>query len=329
MAKTERGIGVIRYEYIDSSIREEDIHPDLIFDKEREMARDFVTRITMPLDIKPCFVCHTPRHEILFQKWGCQYAICPESWTVSLASLPDEEILFNYYHSSEISRFRASMRYQSEVSKKRKELWHSQIGWIEGRVSRYLGNDKYTVTDWGSKSVGWIDVLETATFLDRLFVQEPLPPINETTDTNEQADIICLIDVLQRETEPHKLLKRIASKLKPGGLFIVSCRAGSGFDVITLRENSKSIFPLDHVFLPSPRGMEILLKQAGFDVLELTTPGLLDMKYLKNAGSEIPKEQYFQRYIVEQGDEFLLERMQGFLQRNNLSSHLRCVAKRR
>ena len=135
--------------------------------------------------------------------------------------------------------------------------------------------------------------------------------------------------MIQRAVRPQELLERISQKLRLGGLLIVSCRAGSGFDILTLREASESIFPLDHILLPSPKGIQVLLVQAGFDVLELTTPGLLDMKYVKRAKENIPKDQYFQRYIVEHGDEFFLERMQGFLQRNNLSSHLRCVARKK
>ena len=143
------------------------------------------------------------------------------------------------------------------------------------------------------------------------------------------ADIILLIDVLQREIDPLELLKRVAEKIQPGGILIATCRSGSGFDVLTLRGHSENIFPLDHIFLPSPQGMTHLFEDAGFEMLELTTPGLLDMKYVQKAGDNIPEDQYFLRYIVDQRNELLLERMQGFLQRNNLSSHLRCVARKK
>ncbi|MBW1743619.1 MAG: methyltransferase domain-containing protein [Deltaproteobacteria bacterium] len=318
---------MIRYEFVDSSIREEDIHPDFIFDRERKLAHDFVTKIKVSGDIQPCPVCGTSRDEILFEKLGCQYAICPKTWAISLGSLPDEEVLLEYYHHSELFKFRASREYQDAVSQKRKDLWENQISWIEGRVSRHMGNDKYVVIDWGSRLIGWVDFVDTASFVDRLFVQEPLPPISESTDIDEKVDIVVLFNVLQRESQPQVLLKRIAQKLKPGGLLITSCRAGSGFDILTLRENSESIFPFDHIFLPSPKSMHLLLEQAGFVVLELTTPGFLDMKYVEKAKEDIPKDQHFQRYIMDQGDEFFSERMQGFLQRNNLSSLLNCVAK--
>lgn len=320
---------MIRCEFIDTSIREKDIHPDSIFDAERDLAYQFVSGIDQSRGIQPCPVCGTPRDEILFEKWGYRYAICPNSWSVSLATLPEEEKIKDYFNRSDLSRFRASRDYQNVVSKKRRDLWERQIGWMEGRVSRYLGNEKYTVIDWGGKFVGWMEFLDTASFVDKLVIQESLPPISNEPEHEDPVNIICLIDALQRETQPHKLLQRIAHKLKPGGLLIASCRAGSGFDIMTLRENSESVFPLDHIFLPSPQGMQVLLEQAGFEVMELTTPGLMDMKYIKNADEKIPKDQYFLRYIMKIGDDFFLERMQGFLQRNNLSSHLRCVAKRK
>jgi len=232
------------------------------------------------------------------------------------------------FHSSRKRRFRASEEYQTLLAQKRKNLWRGQIEWIAGRVSRYLGNDKYNVIDWGAKSVGWVQLLNTSSFIECLSIFEPLPPLNQSTDTLEEADIVCLIDVLQREADPLNLLQKVAGRIKPGGLLIASCRSGSGFDVLTLRDESDSIFPFDHIFLPSPKGMELLLEQTGLEVLELCTPGLLDMNYVKNSTQHIPKDQYFQRYLVEHADESVLERMQSFLQRNNLSSHLRFVAKK-
>ena len=74
--------------------------------------------------------------------------------------------------------------------------------------------------------------------------------------------------------------------------------------------------------------MSLLLKQVGFELLELSTPGLLDVQLMGRAGDRIPMHQYFQRYITSQCDEKVLERLQGFLQQNNLSSHLRVVAQK-
>jgi len=320
---------MIRYEFMDETIREEDIHPDLIFEKERNLARQFVEHIERPQIIQPCPVCRTDRTEILFEKWGVAYAMCPLTWSIGIAHIPDAAVIFQFFHESELARVRGSREYQDQVIRRRRDLWEHQIGWMEGRIHRYLGNDTYRVIDWGGKYIGWIDTLGTASFVDELSAEEPLPPITRKGPSMESADIVSLIDVLQRVQIPDAFLRNIYQRLRPGGLLIAACRSGSGFDILTLRENSENIFPLDHIYLPSPQELKLLLEKSGFEVLELTTPGLLDMRYIKNAVDRIPHDQFFQRYILDTKDEKFLERMQGFLQRNNLSSHLRCVARRR
>ena len=320
---------MIRYEFLDLSIQKESIHPESIFENERDLAQKFISRIKIGPDIQACPVCGAARNEILFKKWGMPYATCSHCWSSSISISPDSRTITKYFHGSKLSRLRASRDYQQQVSKNRSELWERQIGWMEGRIGRYLGNSKYSVIDWGSKYVGWADFLSTASFVETLNVEEPLPPIIRQDREKKKANIVCLMDVFQRITHPREELNKIHRSLIPEGLLIATCRAGSGFDILTLREHSDSIFPLDHIFLPSPKGMEILLEEAGFDVLEITTPGLFDMKYIQKAKARIPMDQYFTRYITDLGDDRLLERMQGFLQRNNLSSHLRFVAKRR
>lgn len=321
---------MIRFEFTDSSILEQDIHPHNVYDKELEIARLYFDALPeFSKNISPCPICGSGKREFFFAKWGFSYFLCPETWTVSLSSAPTKDFIDDYYKKSELAQYRASEGYQNLVTEKRRDLWESLVGWVEGRISRYLGYSKYLVADWGSRHIGWIQFLNTAAFIENLQVVEPLPPINEDSDQDEPFEIIFLLDVIQRERDPVSLLKRVWDKLKPGGILIASCRAGSGFDVLTLKERSSSIFPLDHITLPSPQGMEILLQKTGFEVLEITTPGLLDMKLIQNDIDKIPRDQFFLRYIFDQHDQLLLERMQGFLQRNNLSSHLRCVARKK
>ena len=320
---------MIRYEFMDLSIQKESIHPESIFENESDLAHKFISGMKIGTQLETCPACGGSRYEILFEKWGVPYATCDHCWSVSLSNYPDSQTISKYFHDSALSRLRASKEYQQQVSINRRELWEHQIGWMEGRIGRYLCNAKYSVIDWGSKFVGWTDSLSTASFIDTLKVEEPLPPILHQDGEKKNANIVCLMDVIQRYIHPLQELKKIHRRLNPGGLLIATCRAGSGFDILTIREHSYSIFPLNHILLPSPRGIETLLEEADFEVLEITTPGLFDMKYVKKAKAHIPKDQYFARYITDLGDDLLLERMQGFLQRNNLSSHVRCVAKRR
>ncbi|MBN1932357.1 MAG: methyltransferase domain-containing protein [Desulfobacterales bacterium] len=319
---------MIRYEYMDESIREQDIHPDTVFEQEQVIARALVSKLEKTGKIANCPICNSQRNELLFKKWGLTYAICPQTWSVALSMPLEPDVLSEYFKTSDLAKLRASRAYQDQVTHNRKELWAHQIEWMAARICRYLGNDRYQVVDWGGKFIGWEAMLSNAGFVATLSVEAALPPIINNAEQNELADVLCLIDVLQRMREPVAEMQTIAERIKPGGLLIATCRSGPGFDILTLREASESIFPLDHIFLPSPQGLAKLLHKTGFEVLEITTPGQFDMQYIRNSRHAIPHDQYFQRYLIEQGDEPLFERIQAFLQRNNLSSHLRCVAKR-
>ncbi len=320
---------MVRYEYLDLTVREKKIHPDGIFVNEKELAKRYIQTQKFKKKIEKCIFCGANTKETFFDKWGITYSLCLAEWSVGLGVLPEEKHIKAYFRKSPLAQFRSSKEYQDTVAKGRHYVWESLIEWIEGRVDRYLGNEKYKVADWGSKFVGWIQVLQEAKFVLHFDVIDPLPPILGGPENDDFLDIICLIDVLQRQTDPFNFLSNVWKKLSSGGILVLTCRSGSGFDILTLGKNTETVFPLDHISLPSPEGLKILLEKVGFDILELTTPGMLDVGYVQKSIHSISKEQYFQRYIFSQADEQTLERLQGFLQQNNLSSHIRCVARKK
>lgn len=318
---------MIRHEIFAPSVKVDDLHYDALYHRELVLAQDFVRSMPQSLDIEACPVSGLDRHEVLFEKWGMRYALCPKTWSLSLGALPDIETAHRYFFDSDLARYRKSAEYQNTFTRLRKDLWTEQVEWVEGRVRRYLGMERYALSDWGPRMLGWIDVMNQAAFVSEYIILEPLPPVEPSGGTGDTR-VALLFDVIQRQPRPIELLSRVYEKLDPGGILLLTCRSGSGFDVLTLAAESESIYPLDHICLPSPQGMHLLLQQTGFDVLELTTPGLLDVQLVRQAKERIPKSQYFQNYIAKIGNDLLFERLQGFLQQNNLSSHLRVVARK-
>jgi len=317
---------MLRYHFSGNLLQPEQLHPDAVFDKERRLAKEFVMDYPAGSRIDPCPVSGNQREEILFSKWGQQYAICPETWTLSLAALPHSEVLYQYFHGSSLAQYRASQEYQHMASRLRQELWQSEWDWHESKIYQYLGKASVSLAEWGAKFAGMIEMLRAARNIHTLGVIEPLPPLSEQ-NADGSFDVICLYDAFQREILPAKLLQRIQSKLNSGGLLFIACRCGSGFDILTLREHSDSIFPFDHVCLPSPKAIEGLMIQEGFDVLELTTPGLLDMPIISKG--RIPRDHYFQRFLAQTLPEEQYGEFQQFLQKFLLSSHLRVVARKK
>ena len=318
---------MIRHEIFAPSIKVDDLHHNQLYQQELTLAEAFVANLPQPSAIDVCPVSGLERHEVLFEKWGMQYALCPQTWSLSLGSLPDDQTMRSYFVTSDLAGYRKSDEYQYTYTQLRKGLWDEQVQWVEGRVRRYLGMEKYSLSDWGPRMLGWTDTMGIATFVSDYVIVEPLPPV-EPTVHKKNTQVALLFDVIQRYSRPRELLDRVFQGLKPGGILLLTCRSGSGFDVLTLAGESESIFPLDHICLPSPQGMSLLLQQTGFEILELTTPGLLDVQLVSQASERIPRHQHFQLYIASLGNELVLERLQRFLQQNNLSSHLRVVAKK-
>lgn len=320
---------MIRHEFSDASTKEENIHPSSLFNREHILAERFVKNAPKTEDaaISPCPVSGLNRREILFEKWGVEYAFCPKTWSISMATKPSLEVLNQYFRTSDLARYRATEDYQRIVSQTRKDLWANWLEWIENRLFRYLRKEAYSITDIQPKNLGWVEMLARANFVCDLSVSEPIPPIKET-DAQGKTDVVTLMDVLQRNFEPDTYLNKAYETLKPGGILLGVCRSGPGFDILTLRGESDSIFPYDHVTLPSPEGLELALQRCGFKTLEVSTPGLFDADLVIKQKDRIPKDQYFQRYLAVSLGERGAQRLQSFLQANGLSSHLRFVAQK-
>jgi SAM-dependent methyltransferase len=318
---------MIRHEIYAPNVREKDVHHDSLYLREHRLAKTFVTSLPSGRAVSPCPISGKERHEVFFSKWGRQYAFCPQTWSLCLGELPDKEIMHQYFYDSDLARFRGSGEYQDTHARLRDGLWSDHLEWIESRVYRYLQTDACAVVEWGPRMLGWSSKVQKARFVAQYAIAEPLPPV-EPAGQAENCDAALMFDALQRSVEPHELLRRVWQSLKPGGILLLTCRSGTGFDILTLGGESESIFPFDHVCLPSPEGMTLLLNKAGFTILELTTPGLLDVQLIRRAGADIPIQQYFQRYLTERCEDSVQERMQLFLQQNNLSSHLRVVARK-
>lgn len=318
---------MIRYQGIDPSVTHDNMHPDAVFREELVLARHFSEAAPGEHGIDACPVTGSARYEVFFEKWGRSYAFCPETWSLSLASLPSADILRDYFLQSDLSRLRASDAYQLQLTASRRRMWEHLADWAQGRVHRYLAKDAVSVIDWGPKALGWSELLGQAKWVSEYAIAESLPPL-EPTELPQGADLVCLFDVIQRSTDPASILRLAADRLVPGGLLLTSCRSGSGFDVLTLGGASDSIFPFDHICLPSLQGMQQLIHRAGLELLELTTPGMLDVQLVRAAEHDLPRNRYFQRYLLAHGSPEMDERLQLFLQQNNLSSHMRVVARK-
>jgi hypothetical protein len=137
-------------------------------------------------------------------------------------------------------------------------------------------------------------------------------------------------EVLEHLFDPSAFLKAVKRSLVPDGVLLLTTLTVTGFDIQVLWEYSKSVYPPHHINLLSVNGTRQLMERNGFEVMEITTPGELDVDIVRNMLRESPelKIPRFVRRIIDAPEDVRSD-FQSFLKRNGLSSHMRVIAKRR
>lgn len=71
----------------------------------------------------------------------------------------------------------------------------------------------------------------------------------------------------------------------------------------------------------------MILEEAGFQLLEITTPGTRDMESVLRNQERIEESNFFVKYLMRVADKRTLADFQRFLQKSGLSSFAQVVAK--
>ena len=118
----------------------------------------------------------------------------------------------------------------------------------------------------------------------------------------------------------------------PKGLIEIATPNGEGFDFKILKENTVNITPPEHLNYFNPTSIRILLKRAGFSILRVETPGILDtqivMRELKQNTAKLRIKNEFIHYLLYETNSDVVQSFQRFLQENLLSSHMLIFAEK-
>jgi len=98
-----------------------------------------------------------------------------------------------------------------------------------------------------------------------------------------------------------------------------------------LGKQAPNINPVNRMNLLSIEALTEMIQTTGFEILELSTPGRLDVDIVKRTieSSGSLDIDPFWKYVFKSGEERTLDSLQNFLQENRLSSHVRVAARKR
>ena len=143
-------------------------------------------------------------------------------------------------------------------------------------------------------------------------------------------DVVFLFESLDRSIDPFLVLQKALNSLKPGGLCFITCILSSGFEVQLLGQESEIFVPPERMNIFSYEGMNALIdKVGGFEILEFSTPGVLDIANVTKQLNDVNNMNFFQYIFKRRQDSELVGSFQDFLQMNRLGTFGRLVLRKK
>ncbi len=327
---------------IQDDLREALIRPDSGFTTYISLLeKDFSTMLSKGAfaTLSTCPACGHTGSEPDFTKWGVTYVRCVQCLTTYMTPRPTKEALDQFYEESEAIRY-----WYSEIAKPKAEARHQYITgprarWVLETTSTYeMEHGKFV--DFYSKYPPFlIEISDRGRFADVL-VRRPMIEGVETSSTKikvvEEVEegsvsVASAFEVVERLFDPYTFVSYINQRLVPGGLLFLTTLSISGFDLSLLRGKARNLLPPTHITILSYSGIQSLMKRCGFEVVELSTPGRLDVAIVLDALQRDPEIQLpalIKSILLHRG-EHVHEAFQDFLQQANLSSHVWIVGRKR
>lgn len=332
-----------------SDLAEDEIKPDLLLSRyvallEKEIGSFFGEALAQMLDTTTCPACDSTKSRAHASKMAFKYVECAECGTVYTAQMPSHVSLLRFYHESEARKFWLSEIWpKTAMARSEKvlaplKIWvetlcEEQFGLLDSR--RKLSIAELYPSNWGFASL-WEDSANVSmTLVEPMFGNFSAGKLQsaKTSSATEAKtfDAVCLLESLGRVESPRGALSWAAEHLVKDGLCFVTTVLSTGFDIKTLGASSGALLPPDRRVLPSVEGILKLAGQLNFEVVELSTPGVLDLAHIKSAiknGAEVPS---VVKYWMEKSiaDQSFAEDLQVFLQAHGLSSQGRIVFKKK
>ena len=281
-----------------------------------------------------CPACKAEKTGFKFSKNGFVYRECNKCGTVFMTPRPDKGMLHDFFEKSEGLEYWNSKLVQDSVPRN-EHIFEPRVRWIHESLD-FNENSSRKFLDFYSKYSPFIKKISQIPDFSKKVSYRPIDNIqNDLSRYNfeiindfeeEKYSVITAFEVFDRFYSPRSVLKTIKANLEKGGLLFLSTTSASGLDFQFLLKKSKNLIPPIHLNIFSVEGIIKLLEDFDFEVVELSTPGSLDIQNLENQIDEIQLPKFFID-IIKNRDFYVKESFREFLQRARLSSHMRILAK--
>ncbi len=258
---------------------------------------------------------------------GIAYVRCPETGSLFLAEVPQPAAWTALLQEVGRHRFSPDGFYSGLAQSRTDNVYAPKLEWIQDTL-RLQGLKQPSLLEAATPHSTFTQLLEDSRRFSRVVTVDEMALAAGRAE-GETVQVAVLLESLDRVDDPAALVKAVAGRLSGGGLLFVTALVSSGFDIAVLGLSNLYVYPPDRTNCFSLKGLSQLLTDAGFSLVEVSTPGVLDVEIVRAHLRHDPTIHLstFERQLVD-ADGQTLERLQAFLQQQRLSSFARIVAKK-
>ncbi len=331
-------------------ITEEEIRPSVLMDKQRILALvdagRMLSKYEQFVEVN-CPACGSDKQTFKYEKNSLRYVDCENCETFYINPRPTPEVLEWFYKDSPNYAYWNDVIFPASEDARREKVFSPRVDCLIELCKKYQVQTN-SILEIGAGFGTFCSEIKKRNKFERIVAIEPTPGLAKTCrergldvielpvekvdlSQSELFDIIASFEVIEHLFEPSKFIADAEKLLRPGGLIILTCPNGNGFDVEVLGNISTTV-DHEHLNYFNPESLGILLTKHNFEVLESFTPGRLDAELVRNKvlsnEFDISGNPFLKRVLIDEWDAAGQD-FQNFLVQQGLSSNMWIVAKKR
>lgn len=330
------------------SLRETEIRPNDLMEGQAERFAADVKRLIAQKSYfvnVSCPACGENKACVQFEKYEMSYVKCYTCETLYINPRPPSSILDHYYATSENYNYWNKYIFPASEEVRRNKIFRPRAQKIADIACRYR-QGRGTLIEVGAGFGIFCEEITALNVFDRIIGIEPTPdlaqtcrlkgleiienPVEHIVFPPNSIDVIASFEVIEHLFSPEQFVRWCADALTPGGLLVLTCPNVKGFEVAVLQEASDTI-DIEHLNYFHPDSLKRLVTRCGMEVVEITTPGKLDVELVRKKVLEgkinLYNQPFLNHILVENGSH-LRDAFQKFIAENKLSSHMWIVARK-
>lgn len=327
---------------------EADIRPDNLWkDQEEAINKDvkWLQKYQDKFKYVECPACGSNNYSLEFNKKGFDYVKCSYCSTLFVNPRPTAKILKDFYIQSELYKYWSKNVYSIKAEGRKKFMFRPRAELLKNKCAK-AGFKGGKVLEVGSSSGFFLEEIDKLNFFDKIVGIELTPDQAEASrkkgiethetsyelfKSSEKFTAIASFETIEHLYSPKDFMLWARNKLCSGGYLMITCPNYGGLEPLALTSDSICV-DHEHINYFDPSSFRILCNKTGFNQIEISTPGLLDLELMANALKENNKVSQklgnFLTNLINTKDEKLYNDFQKFLQHFNLSSNMLILARK-